>query len=367
MIQQAVQKALSSSLPSAIANFTKNLPNQSFNVKDSKVSEDQKATEKPKSPIKRKIDDQEPSCSYAKVPKREKDIGVSYESQNYSSDNESENADSQNHFSDMTGFAFAPNHVSKNLDPFVLECNSLPMHLLKFIDSPCTIKDFKAGHMVPELIQQLVKGLTPNCQDTILQPLMKTEKQMAPLFSDPIFEILQDHMVNDYKINNVPFSVFTPCIKNVIGSNVNLVRIRSSMLSLWNFSAVLPKMMSNVDDSDFNKFVYTFFIPPLINLFQTYQSQVYSLRSLAWPIHLNSLKRRIVRAPLVKGSLWNISDKDVKHISEKFSSRQNQFFRNRPYRRSLGGIRRQSGRSRFRNSFYNRGKFPKRNVEKSGN
>ena len=246
----------------------------------------------------------------------------------------------------LPGFKVVEPCNSANLKPMFMSNKDLPSYLEKIVVAthiPVN-NQFSAAHSIPEIMMQLVKGITPT-HDTIVPPLMQLDKVLMPHFSDSQFEVLQDHLSNEYRINKVPFAAFLPYIRNTNSANLNLIRLRNSLISLWNFSSVLPNLMASGKDLDFNKFVYNFFVPPLVNLFQAYQSQVYTLRSLAWPRTLKHLKLGIIRAPLSKGSLWTLTSSDLKSISEASKPKPNSFFRGRSNRRFF---RRPFGRSRFR-------------------
>ena len=379
LVQESVRKALAAALP-AMSNYnqiqssllvnsqsnkSKALSNDSKETVSSKSESSKDYNSKNKS-TKRALELDQPGTSSmnaspkVKAPKLDHDISFESEQHEFSDCNDSDeeiegyldplkNDSVCNLDHSLAGFSEIPNSQSESLKAIMLNSTSVPDYIKLYVKDIFASTNFASAFKVPKIVQQLFKGIMPQ-NDSILQPIMKIPKIMEPVFSDPQFDIMQDHISNDYKINNIPFAAFSPQLKRTNSFSFNLIRIRSSMLNLWNFSSIIPTLIEVMNDENFNKFLYAFFVPSLVNLFQAYQSQVFSLRNAAWPKHLISIKHRIIRAPLTKGSLWTLSQSDLKLIADlqKPQTHRSQFFRSRSFRRSF----RRAGRY---NSFRFRG------------
>ena len=249
----------------------------------------------------------------------------------------------------------------KNLEPVFFKSENTPPYIRKYVENITepTTSAFTTAHDVPIIIQQLTIGANENSQETfnILCPTLKIEKEMQNLFADKeAFGVLEDHLMNDYKINRVPYSAFVPNLKLSAAHSLNLKKIRTVLNLLWNFSAILPHFMRQVADCDFNKFIKKFFIKALIILFNIYQTQVFMLRAITWPKELRELKAKYIKAPLVKGSLWNIKENDAQKLTDEQRSKRKQFFRSNENRRYRG----RASRGRFRSNFRNHSRRPAR-------
>ena len=250
----------------------------------------------------------------------------------------------------------------ENIEPVFFEPENIPQYITKYVDNihTPTSYNFSTSHNVPLIIQRMAKGNSEMHQannGNIFSPMIKLEKCMQNQFDDKIFELLEDHLQNEYKITKVPYAAFIPYTKQAIPAIINLSKTRAVINLFWNFTAILPQFMTQIGDSDFNKLIDKFFIKPLLLLFSVYESQVYLLRFLTWPKELREFRNHYIKLPLIAGSLWNIKEQDALKLSEQLRIKRKTFFRGNSKR-----YRGRSGRGRHRSNFRNVHRRPARST-----